>query len=110
VDLAKGHLAALTHAVFGAAMTEDCEPFNLGSGVGVSVLEMLAAMGKSIGRDLSYQLCARRPGDVATTVCRPSKANALLHWRAEKTLEEACADGWKWQSNNPEGYMRTDSS
>jgi UDP-glucose 4-epimerase len=88
-------------------MKLDCEPFNLGSGVGVSVLEMLAAMGKAVGRELPYQLCPRRPGDVAMTVCKPTKANTLLHWKAEQTLEEACVDGWKWQSNNPEGYVRS---
>lgn len=103
-DLAQGHLAALKEAVFGSAMEQDCEAFNLGTGKGVSVLEMLEAVGKAVGRTLPHVMCPRRPGDVGTTVCDPSKANTRLHWRATKTLEEACADGWKWQSQNPQGY------
>lgn len=103
-DLAKGHVAALKEAVFGTAMKADCEPFNLGSGRGVSVLEMLAAVGKAVGKTLPHELNARRPGDVATTVCNPEKANTLLKWKATKTLEEACADGWRWQSQNPNGF------
>lgn len=85
-------------------MENDCEPFNLGTGKGVSVLEMLKAIGKAAGKDLPYVMAPRRPGDVGTTACNPTKANTKLKWSCKKTLEEACVDGWKWQSQNPNGY------
>ncbi len=100
-DLAAGHVAALQ------ALTSTDEPvnvWNLGSGRGTSVLELLRAFEKAVGRELPYEVVARRPGDVATSSADPSKANAELGWRTTKSVEEMCADTWRWQSQNPEGY------
>jgi len=100
-DLAAGHVAALQ------ALTSTDEPvnvWNLGSGRGTSVLELLRAFEKAVGRELPYEVVARRPGDVATSYADPSKANAELGWRTTKSVEEMCADTWRWQSQNPEGY------
>ncbi len=100
-DLAAGHVAALE------ALTTTSEPvntWNLGSGRGTSVLELLHAFEKAVGRELPYEVVARRPGDVATSYADPAKANADLGWRTEKTVEEMCADTWRWQSQNPDGY------
>ncbi len=100
-DLAAGHVAALQ------ALTSTDEPvnvWNLGSGRGTSVLELLHAFEKAVGRELPYEVVARRPGDVATSYADPSKANAELGWRTTKSVEEMCADTWRWQSQNPEGY------
>jgi UDP-glucose 4-epimerase len=100
VDLARGHLAALAKldALGG------CVPLNLGTGRGVSVLEMVKAMSGAVGRELPYRLVARRPGDVAVTYADPSRARALLGWQAERGLDAMCADGWRWQQRNPSGY------
>ncbi|QBR93413.1 UDP-glucose 4-epimerase GalE [Nocardioides euryhalodurans] len=100
-DLAAGHVAALE------ALTTTTEPvntWNLGSGRGTSVLELLHAFEKAVGRELPYEVVARRPGDVATSYADPAKANAELGWRTLKSVEEMCADTWRWQSQNPDGY------
>ncbi|MGH3348971.1 MAG: UDP-glucose 4-epimerase GalE [Nocardioides sp.] len=101
-DLAAGHVAALE------ALTTTDEPvniWNLGSGRGTSVLELLHAFEKAVGRELPYEVVARRPGDVATSFADPAKANAELGWHTTKSVEEMCADTWRWQSQNPEGYV-----
>ena len=98
VDLAAGHVAALENAQPGY------DVFNLGTGSPVSVLELLHAFEKAVGRELPYEVVARRPGDVATSYADPSKANEELGWRTVKTVEEMCADTWRWQSQNPNGY------
>jgi UDP-glucose 4-epimerase len=98
VDLAKGHVAALGHLRNGVAT------YNLGTGKGVSVLEAIHAFEKAAGKELSYQMVARRPGDVASCYADVSLANKELGWAAEKTFEEACVDAWRWQSQNPNGY------
>jgi UDP-glucose 4-epimerase len=100
-DLAAGHVAALEKL---AATDEPVNIWNLGSGRGTSVLELLRAFEKAVGRELPYEIVGRRAGDVASSYADPSKANAELGWRTEKSVEEMCADTWRWQSQNPEGY------
>lgn len=102
-DLAAGHVAALE------ALTTTDRPvniWNLGSGHGTSVLEMLRAFEKAVGRELPYEVVARRPGDVASSYADPSRANAELGWSTTRTVEDMCADAWRWQSQNPQGYAR----
>jgi UDP-glucose 4-epimerase len=100
VDLAEGHLAALDHldAVDGAV------PINLGTGTGSSVLDVVRAASEAVGRDLPYEIGPRRAGDVVAVWADPSRAESLLHWRASRTLADMCADHWRWQSQNPDGY------
>ena len=100
VDLASGHVAALRYVL----EHEGTEIFNLGTGKGYSVLEMIAAFSKACGHALPYQIVGRRPGDLATVYADPAKAKAVLGWTAVKTLEDMCADSWNWQSKNPNGY------
>ncbi len=100
-DLAAGHVAALE------ALERADDPvstWNLGSGRGTSVLELLHAFERAVGRELPYEVVARRSGDVASSYADPSKANAELGWRTVKTVDEMCADTWRWQSQNPDGY------
>ena len=68
------------------------------------MLELLHAFERAVGRELPYEVVARRPGDVATSYADPSKANAELGWSMQKTVEDMCADTWRWQSANPQGY------
>ena len=98
VDLAKGHTAALDHSKPGA------HAYNLATGNGISVLELIAALSKAAGKDIPYQIVDRRPGDIATCYASPAKANIELDWKAEYSIEEACEDSWRWQSQNPDGY------
>jgi UDP-glucose 4-epimerase len=100
VDLSIGHLRAL-EAYTGKT---GCRAVNLGAGKGYSVLEVIAAFEKAAGKKIPYEIVARRPGDVAAVYADPSKANAELNWHTTKSLEEMCADSWKWQSMNPQGY------
>jgi UDP-glucose 4-epimerase len=100
VDLADGHLAALRYAHGRPGL----HVFNLGTGRGNSVLEMLAAFGRACGRELPYEVVPRRPGDVAACWADPTRAEQTLGWRAARTLEQMCADTWRWQSMNPGGY------
>jgi UDP-glucose 4-epimerase len=100
VDLAKGHVAALDHMKQG----EEMAVYNLGTGKGTSVLELIHAFEKACGKKLPYQIVGRRPGDLAAVYSDPSKANQELDWTAEKTIEDACADSWRWQSGNPNGF------
>ncbi|KAI9263372.1 UDP-glucose 4-epimerase [Phascolomyces articulosus] len=99
VDLAKGHLAALNKMKDGPG----CVEYNLGTGRGNTVLEMIHAFNKAVGRELPYKLVDRRPGDVRNLTANPAKANAELHWKAEISLDETCASLWNWQSKNPNG-------
>ena len=100
VDLAKGHVAAVNYL----ADHQGCEIINLGTGVGYSVLDMVKAFEKANGIQIPYRIAPRRPGDIATCYADPTKARELLHWMAEKTLEDMCRDSWRWQKNNPNGY------
>ena len=100
VDLAAGHVAALKYIL----EHQGVDIFNLGTGKGYSVLEMIAAFSKACGHDLPYVIAPRRPGDLATVYADPAKAKAVLGWTAQKTLDDMCADSWNWQSKNPNGY------
>lgn len=98
VDLARGHVAALQHMKAGANV------YNLGTGSGTSVLEIIKAFSKACGRDLPYEIKPRRAGDVAACYADCSKAERELGWRAELSIEQACTDSWRWQSQNPNGF------
>lgn len=98
VDLARGHVAALQHMKAGANV------YNLGTGSGTSVLEIIKAFSKACGRDLPYEIKPRRTGDIAACYADCSKAERELGWRAELSIEQACADSWHWQSQNPDGF------
>ena len=100
VDLAKGHVAAVKYA----AENLGCEVFNLGTGTGYSVLDMVKAFEKANGVAVPYQIVDRRPGDLPTCYADPAKSAAVLGWKAEKNLEDMCRDSWRWQSQNPMGY------
>lgn len=100
VDLARGHVAAL----HGQERLKGLQVFNLGTGRGTSVLELVRAFEVASGRHIPYQIVARRPGDVAACWADPSRAAAALGWRAELDLARMCADSWRWQVNNPNGY------
>ena len=102
VDLAKGHLKALN--VMGGNDTSACQVFNLGTGRGYSVLEMIESFKKVSGKNIPYQIVARRAGDIAECYADPKLANEVLSWKAEKTLEDMVADAWRWQENNPDGF------
>ena len=78
--------------------------WNLGTGKPASVKEMLTAFSRAVGRELPYVVAPRRPGDVAVSFADPRKANEELGWQATKTIDDMCADTWRWQSNNPNGY------
>lgn len=100
VDLARGHLKALE----ALKKSESLLTVNLGTGNGHSVLEVLRAFEAVSGRSVPYQLVPRRPGDVAACFANPALADKLLGWKAELGLERMCADAWRWQSQNPQGY------
>ena len=99
-DLAEGHVAGLNALVDkGESLT-----VNLGTGRGYSVLEVVRAFEAASGKPVAYKIAPRRPGDVAQCYADPSLAEALLGWRATRSLEDMCADAWRWQSRNPDGY------
>ncbi|MBE6555190.1 MAG: UDP-glucose 4-epimerase GalE [Ruminococcaceae bacterium] len=98
VDLARGHVAALNYREKGAAV------FNLGTGTGYSVLDMVKTFSRVNGVPVAYRITDRRPGDIATCYADPAKAKAELGWEAEHTLEDMVRDSWNWQSKNPNGY------
>lgn len=100
VDLARGHVAALQHMKAGASI------YNLGTGSGTSVLEIIKAFSKACGRNLPYDIKPRRAGDIAACYADCSKAERELGWRAELSIEQACADSWRWQSQNPNGFSK----
>lgn len=100
VDLAIGHLKALD----AKAQTPGTHIYNLGTGTGCSVLEIVRAFEAASGRRVPYALKPRRPGDIAVCYADPAKAAAEIGWRAERDLTDMMADAWRWQSNNPNGY------
>ncbi len=100
VDLAEGHVAALRRLLAG----QPSLTVNLGTGRGSSVLELVHAFERASGRRIPYDVAPRRPGDVASCYADPSLAAELLGWRATRSLDEMCADSWRWQTNNPDGY------
>lgn len=103
-DLARAHLDALHWAVGSGG--RGCEPFNLGTGRGTSVLEMIHAFSEASGRDIPYVIAPRRPGDVAACYAAAGKAARVFGWRAERDLRDMCLSAWHWQRSNPEGYPR----
>lgn len=101
-DLAEGHLSALRTIV----QKNGVNIWNLGTGVGYSVLEMIRAFERASGRAVPYQVVERRPGDIAESWADPTKAAYELDWKATRGLSEMMADTWRWQSGNPQGYRR----
>lgn len=102
VDLAKGHVAALKNRASGVHI------YNLGTGVGYSVLDIVKAFEKASGKKVPYVVTPRRPGDIAEVYADASKAFDELGWKAQLGIEEMCEDSWRWQKNNPDGYGSLD--
>lgn len=100
VDLALGHVKAVEKVLSGTGV----DAYNLGTGNGYSVLDIVHAFEKACGKPLNYKIVDRRPGDLATCYSDPTKAFEILGWKAERGLDEMCEDSWRWQKNNPEGY------
>ena len=102
VDLAQGHAAAVDYLMnhTGEAV------FNLGTGVGYSVLDMVKAFEDANGVSVPYRIVGRRAGDLAVCYADPSRSAEVLHWKAERTLTDMCRDSWNWQKNNPRGYEK----
>ncbi len=100
VDLAKGHVKALKKFSDKAEVSI----YNLGTGKGYSVKEVIAAFSKACGKDVPYEIVGRREGDIAANYANAEKAFKELGWKAEKNIDEMCADTWRWQSMNPNGY------
>ena len=100
VDLAKGHVAAVKYAT----ENKGTEIFNLGTGIGYSVLDMVNTFMEVNHVDVPYQIVGRRAGDIATCYADPGKSAQVLGWKAEETLADMCRDSWNWQSKNPQGY------
>lgn len=100
VDLADGHIAALNHV----GTQPGLHVYNLGTGIGYSVLDMVEAFAKASNKPIPYQLVDRRPGDIAECWADPAKAQQELGWTATRSLEDMTQDTWRWQSNNPNGY------
>jgi UDP-glucose 4-epimerase len=99
-DLAEGHVAALQALLsHGESLT-----VNLGTGQGYSVLDVVRAFEAASGRQVPYRIAPRRPGDIAQCYADPSLAQRVLGWQARRSLQEMCADAWRWQSRNPDGY------
>lgn len=102
VDLADGHLCALKKIEGKSGVVT----YNLGTGTGYSVLDMIKAFGKACGRELPYKIEDRRPGDIDACFAEPKKAREEIGFVAKKTLEDMCADSWRWQQQNPNGYKK----
>lgn len=100
VDLARGHVSAARRVM----ETSGALTLNLGTGCGVSVLEMMHAFERAAGRPIPYSVHPRRPGDAAESVARAELAREVLGWQAEYSLDDMCRDAWRWQENNPHGY------
>ena len=100
VDLAKGHVAAVEYVTGHTG----CEVFNLGTGTGYSVLDMVNAFVEVNQVAVPYEISPRRPGDIATCYADPAKSAEKLGWKAEKSLQDMCRDSWNWQSKNPQGF------
>lgn len=100
VDLAKGHIKALEKLRNNCGLVT----YNLGTGKGYSVLEMIKEFSKASGQDIKHKIVERRHGDIAACYADPTKANIEIGWKAEFGIKEMCEDSWRWQSNNPDGY------
>ena len=100
VDLAIGHVRTVEKLKEKAGVSV----YNLGTGNGYSVLDMVKAFEKACGKEIPYEIKPRRAGDIATCYCDATKAKNELNWVAERGLDEMCEDSWRWQSQNPNGY------
>lgn len=107
VDLALGHVAALNKILQGSC---GYKVYNLGTGCGQSVLEMVKAVEKASGKKIHYKITERRAGDVASCYADPSLAEKELNWKTERSLEEMCEDSWRWQVQNPNGFQDRQSN
>lgn len=101
VDLARGHVSALRYMEGKSGV----HVFNLGTGRGSSVLDVIHAFSRACGHEIPYEICPRRDGDVAENYADPTKAEQLMGWKAEYDLDRMCEDSWRWQSQNPSGYV-----
>ncbi len=102
VDLAEGHVAAIEYA----RDHTGCEAFNLGTGEGYSVLDIVHAFERVNHVKVPYEIAPRRAGDPPTVYAKVGKAEKMLHWKARRTLDQMCADSWRWQTQNPHGYAK----
>lgn len=102
VDLAEGHVKALD--ALDSGKIKGYITYNLGTGVGYSVLQMVEAFSKASGREIKYEIVERRPGDIATCYADPSLALKELGWEAKRGIQEMCEDTWRWQRDNPKGF------
>lgn len=100
-DLAKGHLKALQYL----DNHEGIDAFNLGTGIGYSVLDLVNNFKEVCAKDIPYEITDRRPGDIGVCYANPEKAKTLLGWQTEKSVADMCRDAWNWQSQNPQGYV-----
>lgn len=101
-DLADGHVVALDRALG----VKGCEVYNLGTGKGVSVLDLVKAFEEATGIKIPYVIAPRRPGDIATSYADCSKAKKVLGWETKRDVRKACEDTWNWQKNNPDGFTK----
>ncbi|MGL6104538.1 UDP-glucose 4-epimerase GalE [Romboutsia sp.] len=100
LDLASGHIKALEKLDENPGLVT----YNLGTGKGYSVLQLVEAFSKASGKEIPYKITQRRPGDIASCYADPTKAEKELGWKAQYGMDEMCQDSWRWQSNNPQGY------
>ncbi|MCD8123766.1 MAG: UDP-glucose 4-epimerase GalE [Lachnospiraceae bacterium] len=103
VDLARGHVKAIEKL---AQVRHGIHVYNLGTGIGYSVLDVVKSFEKACGHEIPYEIQARRPGDIATCYADPSLAERELGWKAERGIGEMCEDAWRWQTQNPNGYRK----
>ena len=96
----QGHVKAIEHC----SDKEGVHIYNLGTGNGYSVLDIVKAFSKACGKEIPYQIDPRRPGDIAECYADPAKAKAELGWEAKRGIDEMCADSWRWQSTHPDGF------
>jgi UDP-glucose 4-epimerase len=108
MDLAEGHISALTHLL--QRREDTLLTLNLGTGQGISVLEMVRTFSAVSGHPIAQRIQPRRQGDTAVSVADASLARELLGWSSRRTLNEMCRDGWRWQTSNPSGYTAADST
>ena len=105
VDLADAHVKALDY-LNSKSYTILNSTFNIGTGIGYSVLDMVKAFELASGKEVPYKIADRRAGDISTCYSDPSFAKEILNWEAKKTIDDMCVDSWKWQYNNPDGYKK----